>query len=46
MLKVDLIATFVDDHLVVKPAQDDEVVLVGFSTLGPWGEVVYLETMC
>lgn len=28
LVKVEVVAAFVDDHLMVVPAQDDEVVLV------------------
>ena len=34
---------FVDDDVVVVPAQDDEFVLVGAAALGPGGEMVDLE---
>jgi hypothetical protein len=39
----DLEASFVDDDLMVEPAEDDQVVLVGASHLHPGGFVVDLE---
>jgi len=41
----DVEASFVDDNLMVKPAEDDEVVLVGASSLHPGGLVVDLESI-
>jgi hypothetical protein len=39
----DLEVSFVDDDMVVVPAQDDEFVLVGTPALRPGGEMVDLE---
>lgn len=40
----DLEASFVDDHVVVEPAEDDQLALVGSTTFRPWGEMVDLES--
>jgi hypothetical protein len=37
---VDLEALFVDGDVVVEPAECDQILWVGFSSLGPWGAVV------
>jgi len=44
-VKIGLKSSFVDDHLVVKPAQDDEVVLIGAASLAPGDQVVDLESV-
>ena len=36
---------FVDDHVVVEPAQEHQIRLVGASALGPWDDVMCLETI-
>lgn len=38
----DLVAAFVDDDLVVEPAEHYQFFLVGLPALGPWGEMVDL----
>jgi hypothetical protein len=38
----DLEVSFVDDDVMVIPAEDDEFVLVGSAALGPGGEMVDL----
>jgi hypothetical protein len=43
MMEVDLVATFVDDDLMVEPTQDDQFVLIGLPTPGPRCEMVDLE---
>lgn len=42
-MEVDLVAPFVNHHLVVKPAEHYELVLVRLATFRPCGEVVDLE---
>ena len=39
----DLEVSFVDDDMMVVPAEDDELVLVGRAALCPGGEMVDLE---
>lgn len=41
----DLVAAFVDDYLMMEPAQDDQVCLVGLSTSGPGRQMMDLETV-
>lgn len=40
----DLKLAFVHDYLMVEPAKDYQLLLVGFSALGPRSEVMDLET--
>ena len=42
---IDLEALFMDDYMVVVPAQEDQVVLVGGPSLGPGDHMVGLETV-
>ena len=44
VVEVDLQASFVDNDLMMEPAQDDEFVLVGLPSLGPGGEMVDLQS--
>jgi hypothetical protein len=41
----DLETSFVDDHVVMEPAEDHQLTLVGPPTLSPRCEVMDLETM-
>lgn len=42
---VGLVSVLVDGDVVVVPADDDEVLLVGVPVLGPGGEMVGFETV-
>jgi hypothetical protein len=42
---VDLESALVDNHVMVKPTEEDEVGLVGSATFGPGEDVVRLEPM-
>ncbi len=44
-MPVDLESSLVDDHLVVVPAEGDQIVRVGPSSLRPGDEVVDLESV-
>lgn len=44
-VKHDFESAFVDDHLMVKPTEDDEFTLVGATALGPEGQMMHLKPM-